>query len=61
MRDGYYREGETVISQSMQFQQGPKKGKQKGLKTVLTERYGDGFVKGLQSIEMKTDKGPQKF
>ena len=57
MRDGFYREGETVIPQSMQFKHGPKKGKQKGLKTVLAERYGDDFVKGLQSIEKKTDPG----
>ena len=48
MRDGYYRGEEgTFISQSMQYKQGPKKGLQKGLKTVLAERYGDDFVKGL--------------
>ena len=54
--DGYYHivseEGQrTRIRQSMVFEDGPKKGKQKGLRTVCLERFGPERVAGLKKKE----------
>ena len=46
MRNTQYERDGLVIKQSMVFEEGPLKGEAKGLKVVLTERYGEEFTQG---------------
>ena len=47
MKDGYFENSEEEkVTQPMVFQEGPDKGKAKGLRQVCTERFGPEAVKG---------------
>ena len=46
MRDTEYMKDGELVRQTMVFSSGPLEGEAKGLKIVLTERYGDDFVEG---------------
>ena len=49
MKNGYFRnsDGEKIV-QSMVFENGPHKGKAKGLKQVCLERFGENVINGLR-------------
>ena len=52
MRDTEFEKDGVVTEQSMVFTEGPMKGEAKGLKVVLSERYGEDFVKGMLLDEL---------